>query len=182
MDDIFDEDADELVLISREYEKLSENIRNDGLRDGISQGQDSGLQRGFDSGYNEIFPAIESIYFLKGVMQAIYYRPEELSSQSIAVDDEGNKCLGELLKELRVIEKDVLRELGERQTLSQSTVDSFDQIKNQLLTVLEKMDLQIDDDELINCSLKTKHPSNGSATNGSSNGNSVDSTANRFFD
>ena len=181
MDDIFDEDGDELVLMSKEYDKLSESISNDGLRDGISEGQNAGLQRGFNSGYDDIFPAIESIYFLKGVMQAIHYGPEEFSSQTMTVDDEGNKCLGELLKELRVIEKDVLRELREKKSLSQSSVDSFDQIKNQLLSLLEKMDLQLDDDELINCSLRMKHSSNGTS-NGSSNGNTINATADGMFD
>ncbi|XP_015784899.1 yae1 domain-containing protein 1 [Tetranychus urticae] len=143
MDDVFDEDGDELALMSKEYEKISEAIGKEGLRDGISEGRSAGTQKGFDAGYAEVFPIVEKIHFFKGLIQAIYYRPEEVS-QSADVNDECNKCLGEMLKELKVIESNVLRDLTDNQALQPATTDSINQFKIKLKAQLEKIDFQVE--------------------------------------
>ncbi|XP_004606950.1 protein YAE1 homolog [Sorex araneus] len=69
--DVFDEDADESLLVQREWQSHMQRRVKEGYRDGVDAGRAQTLQRGFNQGYKEGAEAVISYGQLRGTLSAL---------------------------------------------------------------------------------------------------------------
>ncbi|XP_052013150.1 protein YAE1 homolog [Apodemus sylvaticus] len=69
--DVFDEEADETLLVQREWQGHMRKRVQEGYRDGIDAGKAVTLQQGFNQGYKEGADAIVSYGLLRGTLSAL---------------------------------------------------------------------------------------------------------------
>ncbi|XP_034070037.1 OTU deubiquitinase with linear linkage specificity a [Gymnodraco acuticeps] len=70
--DVFDENADELSLQSKEWASNMKKRVKDGYVDGVDAGEDASLQAGFDLGFREGATQTVAVGRLKGIVSAIW--------------------------------------------------------------------------------------------------------------
>ncbi|KAK2859615.1 hypothetical protein Q5P01_004235 [Channa striata] len=71
-DDVFDENADELNLQSKEWTSNMKKRVKDGYVDGIDAGEEASLQAGFNLGFREGAARTAAVGRLKGIVSAIW--------------------------------------------------------------------------------------------------------------
>ncbi|XP_008053126.1 yae1 domain-containing protein 1 [Carlito syrichta] len=69
--DVFDEDADESLLVQREWRSHMQRRVKEGYRDGIDAGKAVTLQQGFNQGYKEGAEVILNYGQLRGTLSAL---------------------------------------------------------------------------------------------------------------
>ncbi|XP_060013329.1 protein YAE1 homolog [Lagenorhynchus albirostris] len=69
--DVFDEEADESVLVQREWRNHMQRRVKEGYRDGIEAGKTVTLQQGFNQGYKEGAEVIMNYGQLRGTLSAL---------------------------------------------------------------------------------------------------------------
>uniref|UniRef100_A0A8C8STF8 YAE1 maturation factor of ABCE1 n=1 Tax=Pelusios castaneus TaxID=367368 RepID=A0A8C8STF8_9SAUR len=70
-EDVFDEDADELHLVQKEWKSTMEKRVKEGYRDGVEAGKDLSLQQGFNRGYKQGAEMMMACGQLKGTLSAL---------------------------------------------------------------------------------------------------------------
>ncbi|XP_069552360.1 OTU deubiquitinase with linear linkage specificity a [Brachyistius frenatus] len=70
-EDVFDENADELNLQSREWTSNMKKRVRDGYVDGVDAGEEASLQAGFNAGFGEGIARTAAVGRLKGIVSAI---------------------------------------------------------------------------------------------------------------
>ncbi|KAK5849869.1 hypothetical protein PBY51_014168 [Eleginops maclovinus] len=70
--DVFDENADELSLQSKEWASNMKKRVKDGYVDGVDAGEEASLQAGFDLGFREGSAQTVAVGRLKGIVSAIW--------------------------------------------------------------------------------------------------------------
>jgi len=70
-EDIFDEYADELTLISNEWNNKAASRRKEGYADGVSAGTNVTVQLGFNLGFKETYASSVLLSKVKGILRAI---------------------------------------------------------------------------------------------------------------
>lgn len=160
-EDLFDQDADDLDIGSKEYEKLGESISKDGFRDGVDEGKQVGAQKGFDYGFEQIFPIVEAVNFLKGVCNVMV----ELKSSSnltgpglglkSSADNDASilSVYSDLTSDLDKFQESVIEELEETRELSQESRSKFDELKTSALKLHQLLMSGVDSGLIKSCSL-----------------------------
>ncbi|XP_055969499.1 protein YAE1 homolog [Sorex fumeus] len=69
--DVFDEDADESLLVQREWQSHMQRRIKEGYRDGVDAGKALTLQQGFNQGYKEGAEAVLNYGQLRGTLSAL---------------------------------------------------------------------------------------------------------------
>ncbi|KAF7247811.1 hypothetical protein EYD10_06227 [Varanus komodoensis] len=126
-EDVFDEEADEMELVHKEWKTAMEKRVKEGYREGVEAGKQLTLQQGFNQGYKE---AVRMMFFcgqLKGTISTLssWCHHNECTSAVLCE-------MTDLLKELGKYEEEVLKNLN--RTHPPSSV-------GQLLDTVEDMDL-----------------------------------------
>uniref|UniRef100_A0A8C3SBL9 YAE1 maturation factor of ABCE1 n=1 Tax=Chelydra serpentina TaxID=8475 RepID=A0A8C3SBL9_CHESE len=67
-EDVFDEDADELHLVQKEWKSTMEKRVKEGYRDGVEAGKELSLQQGFNRGYKQGAEMMMTCGQLKGTL------------------------------------------------------------------------------------------------------------------
>ncbi|XP_054479235.1 OTU deubiquitinase with linear linkage specificity a [Anoplopoma fimbria] len=70
-EDVFDENADDLNLLSREWASNMKKRVKDGYVEGVEAGEEASLQAGFDLGFREGAARTVAVGRLKGIVSAI---------------------------------------------------------------------------------------------------------------
>ncbi|XP_067406499.1 protein YAE1 homolog [Emydura macquarii macquarii] len=70
-EDVFDEDADELHLVQKEWKSTMEKRVKEGYRDGVEAGKELSLQQGFNWGYKQGAEMMMTCGQLKGTLSAL---------------------------------------------------------------------------------------------------------------
>ncbi|EHB05004.1 hypothetical protein GW7_09873 [Heterocephalus glaber] len=70
-DDVFDEEADESLLVQREWRSHMQRRVKEGYRDGVDAGKAVALQQGFNQGYKEGAEVIMNYGQLRGTLSAL---------------------------------------------------------------------------------------------------------------
>ncbi|XP_025055831.1 yae1 domain-containing protein 1 isoform X2 [Alligator sinensis] len=70
-EDVFDEDADEMHLIQKEWKSTMEKRIKEGYRDGVEAGKERALQQGFNQGYREGAKMMRTCGQFKGILNAL---------------------------------------------------------------------------------------------------------------
>ncbi|KAG6940491.1 protein YAE1 -like protein [Chelydra serpentina] len=70
-EDVFDEDADELHLVQKEWKSTMEKRVKEGYRDGVEAGKELSLQQGFNRGYKQGAEMMTTCGQLKGTLSAL---------------------------------------------------------------------------------------------------------------
>ncbi|NXU02336.1 YAED1 protein, partial [Buphagus erythrorhynchus] len=70
-EDIFDEDADEMYLLQKEWNSTMKKRLKEGYRDGIEAGKELALQTGFDQGYRQGAEVMITCGQFKGTLNAL---------------------------------------------------------------------------------------------------------------
>ncbi|XP_048195398.1 protein YAE1 homolog [Perognathus longimembris pacificus] len=70
-EDVFDEEADESVLLRREWRSHMQRRVKEGYRDGVDAGKAVALQQGFNQGYKEGAEVIVNYGQLRGTLSAL---------------------------------------------------------------------------------------------------------------
>ncbi|XP_028826261.1 OTU deubiquitinase with linear linkage specificity a isoform X1 [Denticeps clupeoides] len=70
-EDVFDENADDISLQSKEWKYNMEKRAKDGFRDGINAGKEASLQAGFNQGYRAGALRMKAVGQLKGTASAL---------------------------------------------------------------------------------------------------------------
>ncbi|XP_074844188.1 protein YAE1 homolog [Carettochelys insculpta] len=70
-EDVFDEDADELHLVQKEWKSTMEKRVKEGYRDGVEAGKELSLQQGFNQGYTQGAEMMMTCGQLKGTLSAL---------------------------------------------------------------------------------------------------------------
>nr|XP_006124137.1 yae1 domain-containing protein 1 [Pelodiscus sinensis]XP_006124138.1 yae1 domain-containing protein 1 [Pelodiscus sinensis]XP_006124139.1 yae1 domain-containing protein 1 [Pelodiscus sinensis]XP_025040957.1 yae1 domain-containing protein 1 [Pelodiscus sinensis] len=70
-EDVFDEDADELHLVQKEWKSTMDKRVKEGYRDGVEAGKELSLQQGFNQGYKQGAEMMMSCGQLKGILSAL---------------------------------------------------------------------------------------------------------------
>ncbi|NWR00427.1 YAED1 protein, partial [Paradoxornis webbianus] len=70
-EDIFDEDADEMYLLQKEWNSTMKKRLKEGYRDGIEAGKELALQTGFNQGYRHGAKLMITCGQLKGTLNAL---------------------------------------------------------------------------------------------------------------
>jgi PREDICTED: hypothetical protein len=130
-DDVFDEDADDLTVINREYLKLTTNIEKEGFRDGLENGTDSNIQKAFDFGYNKTFKFFRTINIIKGILSVMKFN---------LVYDQFNQDLDESFKLLKKIEVKLEEDFINLKTKNiDECISNFNQVKLTLFNICQKL-------------------------------------------
>ncbi|XP_076975602.1 protein YAE1 homolog [Tamandua tetradactyla] len=69
--DVFDEEADESLLVQREWQSHMQRRVKEGYRDGVDAGKAVALQQGFNQGYKEGAEVIMNYGQLRGTLSAL---------------------------------------------------------------------------------------------------------------
>lgn len=88
-EDVFDENADELNLQSKEWTSNMKKRLRDGYVDGVDAGEEASLQLGFNLGFREGAAQTVAVGRLKGIVSAIWcwcqsQHPENPATQTIS--------------------------------------------------------------------------------------------------
>ncbi|OWF40015.1 yae1 domain-containing protein 1-like [Mizuhopecten yessoensis] len=105
-DDIFDENASEIMIGSRDWKKMDSSLIKLGYRDGISEGQEINVQEGFNQGYSIAVSLVFSIAVLRGEISAILSMKH---IQQTAMDKSMEAELEQLLQEVRDLEQSCMK-------------------------------------------------------------------------
>uniref|UniRef100_A0A8C5TDR0 YAE1 maturation factor of ABCE1 n=1 Tax=Malurus cyaneus samueli TaxID=2593467 RepID=A0A8C5TDR0_9PASS len=70
-EDIFDEDADEMYLLQKEWNSTMKKRLKEGYRDGIEAGKELALQKGFNQGYRHGAKLMITCGHFKGTLNAL---------------------------------------------------------------------------------------------------------------
>lgn len=70
-DDTFDDDENDLNLISKEWERVAARRHKDGFKEGYSRGQEVTMQEGFDEGFRQGFACSILMSKIRGVITAL---------------------------------------------------------------------------------------------------------------
>ncbi|XP_013420815.1 yae1 domain-containing protein 1 [Lingula anatina] len=116
IDDIFDEDADDILLSEKEWQNLRRNRVKDGYREGLEEGKESQLQSGFNQGYEDAVDVVFQVAKLRGSLCALISYTmlqggEEPPHSQDAERMSAAKCLLEEVTELEREVKENLRTL-----------------------------------------------------------------------
>ncbi|XP_033762080.1 protein YAE1 homolog [Pecten maximus] len=105
-DDIFDENATEIMIGSRDWQKMESSLTNLGYRDGMAEGQEVNVQEGFNQGYKAAASLIFNIAVLRGEISA------NLSMKhihKIDMDKSTEANLEQLLQDVRELEQSCMK-------------------------------------------------------------------------
>ncbi|KAK7110090.1 hypothetical protein V1264_014019 [Littorina saxatilis] len=69
-DDAFDDEAEDNMVVQKEWDRTENDIRKSGYRLGLSAGQEETLQQGFDAGYKEAVLIAFAVGKLQGQISA----------------------------------------------------------------------------------------------------------------
>ncbi|NXH46293.1 YAED1 protein, partial [Dicaeum eximium] len=105
-EDIFDEDADEMYLLQKEWSSAMKKRLKEGYRDGIEAGKELGLQTGFNQGYRHGAKLMITCGQLKGTLKAL------LSWCHFNGHDSALRTINNLLDVVGKYEDDVLKYLN----------------------------------------------------------------------
>ncbi|XP_033841830.1 OTU deubiquitinase with linear linkage specificity a [Periophthalmus magnuspinnatus] len=105
-EDVFDENADELNLQSREWSSNMKRRVRDGYVDGVDAGEEASLQSGFNLGFREGAAQTVVVGRLKGIVTALWcwfesQHPENPAKQTVS----------ELLHEVTQHEESILEDI-----------------------------------------------------------------------
>lgn len=109
-EDVFDENADELQLQSREWASNMKKRVKDGYVDGIDAGEDDSLQPGFNLGFKEGAAQTVDVGRLKGIVTAI-----RCWCQSQHLEHPAVQTMSDLLHQVNQHEESIM--VGIRRTL-----------------------------------------------------------------
>jgi len=99
-EDIFDDTADEMLVISQEWKNISKNRLKEGFISGASDGQTSALQDGFNQGFKTGFSDTFLLSKIKGLLNGLLAYHEHYEGNPIT-----NEVLWETQSVLASIEK-----------------------------------------------------------------------------
>ncbi|NXS34735.1 YAED1 protein, partial [Pomatostomus ruficeps] len=102
-EDIFDEDADELYLLQKEWNSTMKKRLKEGYRDGMEAGKELALQEGFNQGYRHGAELMITCGQLKGTLNAL------LSWCHLNGQDSALSTINHLLDVIGKHEDDVLK-------------------------------------------------------------------------
>ncbi|KAK7499420.1 hypothetical protein BaRGS_00009395 [Batillaria attramentaria] len=68
MDDVFDDEAEDELVVRKEWNRAENDIRKTGYRLGLSAGEEETLQQGFDAGYKEASRVAFAVGRLQGMI------------------------------------------------------------------------------------------------------------------
>ncbi|XP_069110242.1 uncharacterized protein [Argopecten irradians] len=105
-DDIFDENATEIMIGSRDWQKMESSLTKLGYREGIADGQEINVQEGFNQGYKAAASLAFSIAVLRGEISAL------LSVKHIQKTDMNKSTevnLEQLLQDVRELEQSCIK-------------------------------------------------------------------------
>ncbi|XP_051267164.1 OTU deubiquitinase with linear linkage specificity a [Dicentrarchus labrax] len=71
-EDVFDENADDISLLSREWTTNMKRRVRDGYVDGVDAGEEASLQAGFNQGFREGAAQTAAVGRLKGILSAVW--------------------------------------------------------------------------------------------------------------
>ncbi|XP_060067083.1 protein YAE1 homolog [Ylistrum balloti] len=111
-DDIFDENATEVMIGSRDWKKMESSLTKLGYRDGIAEGQEINVQEGFNQGYKAAASLVFSIAVLRGEISAILSMKH---IQKTDMDKSMEAELEKLLQEVRDLEQSCMKTSMEAQ-------------------------------------------------------------------
>ncbi|XP_013379371.1 yae1 domain-containing protein 1-like [Lingula anatina] len=112
-DDIFDEDADDILLSEKEWQNLRRNRVKDGYREGLEEGKESQLQSGFNQGYEDAVDMVFQVAKLRGSLCAlISYTMLQGGEETPHIQDtERMAAAKSLLEEVTELEREVKENL-----------------------------------------------------------------------
>lgn len=84
MDDVFDDEAEDELVVRKEWDRAESDIRKSGYRIGLSAGEEETLQQGFDAGYKESSAIAFALGCLQGKISASMNLMQMMSSQDPA--------------------------------------------------------------------------------------------------
>ncbi|NXS97663.1 YAED1 protein, partial [Jacana jacana] len=125
-EDIFDEDADEMYLLQKEWNSTMKKRLKEGYRDGIEAGKERALQEGFNQGYRRGAELMATCGQFRGTLNAL------LSWCHLNGHDSALSKINNLLDVIGKHEEDVLKSLN---TLEQQPH------LGQILDTVQDMDL-----------------------------------------
>ncbi|KFP42728.1 Yae1 domain-containing protein 1, partial [Chlamydotis macqueenii] len=105
-EDIFDEDADEMYLLQKEWNSTMKKRLKEGYRDGIEAGKELALQEGFNQGYRHGAELMVTCGQLRGTLNAL------LSWCHLNGCDSALSKINDLLNAIGKHEDDVLKYLN----------------------------------------------------------------------
>ncbi|NXF73278.1 YAED1 protein, partial [Sclerurus mexicanus] len=70
-EDVFDEDADEMCLLQKEWNSTMKKRLQEGYRDGVEAGKEHALQQGFNQGYRHGAELMITCGQFKGILNAL---------------------------------------------------------------------------------------------------------------
>nr|XP_060637580.1 protein YAE1 homolog isoform X1 [Anolis sagrei ordinatus] len=106
-EDVFDEEADELDVVQKEWKSAMESRVKEGYREGIEAGKEATLQQGFNQGYKEAIRMMFSCGQLKGTLSALSSWCQHSECHSAMLNE-----VTYLLNELGKYEEHVLNDLN----------------------------------------------------------------------
>ncbi|XP_017676070.1 PREDICTED: yae1 domain-containing protein 1 isoform X1 [Lepidothrix coronata] len=121
-EDIFDEDADEMYLLQKEWNSTMKKRLKEGYRDGVEAGKELALQKGFNQGYRHGAELMITCGQFKGTLNAL------LSWCRFNGHDSALSKINNLLDVVGKHEEDVLKYLNstEEQTHLRHVLDSVE--------------------------------------------------------
>uniref|UniRef100_A0A6G1RKN0 Yae1 domain containing 1 n=1 Tax=Hypotaenidia okinawae TaxID=2861861 RepID=A0A6G1RKN0_9GRUI len=105
-EDIFDEDADEMYLLQKEWNSTMKKRLQEGYRDGIEAGKELALQEGFNQGYRHGAELMATCGQFRGTLNAL------LSWCHLNGHDSALSKINSLLDVIGKHEEDVLKHLN----------------------------------------------------------------------
>ncbi|KAK7881715.1 hypothetical protein WMY93_030124 [Mugilogobius chulae] len=105
-EDVFDENADELNLQSREWSSNMKRRVRDGYVDGVDAGEEAALQQGFNLGFREGAAQTVAVSRLKGVVTAIWCWCESQHPENSA-----KQTVSDLLRQVTEHEESILEDI-----------------------------------------------------------------------
>ncbi|KAG8515100.1 Protein YAE1, partial [Galemys pyrenaicus] len=137
--DVFDEEADESLLVQREWRSQMQRRVKEGYRDGIDAGKAGTLQQGFNQGYKEGAKVIINYGQLRGTLSALlswchlHDNSSALISKINNLLDAVGQCEEYVLKHLKSI------------TLQPHVIDLLDSIQDMDLCHVVPAEKKIDE-------------------------------------
>lgn len=155
MDDIFEEDGDDLLLGSKDFERRKELIKKNGLRDGLQEGEKKGLQKGFDDGYQKIFPIIEALGCIHGLANVVANSSLDCEEKCATNPTETKRLYNNLLESIKQFEERLIDEMEKNCWNERESLRKFESLRDDLLNLCESSNSQVDRDLILSCRLPT---------------------------
>ncbi|XP_072307473.1 OTU deubiquitinase with linear linkage specificity a [Eucyclogobius newberryi] len=126
-EDVFDENADELDLPSREWSSNMKKRARDGYVDGVDDGEEASLQPGFNQGFKEGAARTVAVSRLKGFVTAISCWCESQHPENPA-----KQTVSDLLRQVTQHEETILEDIKRTMEKPQPSVSDISEAMEDL--------------------------------------------------